>query len=59
MTSPPAPASDTESPFASGPEVGTPLPDFTLPDQYGMPVTLHEARGADRALVVFIRATEW
>jgi len=62
MTSPP-PASDqassTERPFATGPEIGAPLPDFTLPDQHGTPVALHEARGSDRALVVFIRATEW
>ena len=62
MTSPPPPppqASDTERPFATGPEVGAPLPDFTLPDQHGVPARLHEARGADRAFVVFIRATDW
>ncbi len=59
MTSPPPQASDAERPFATGPEIGEPLPDFTLPDQRGTPVSLHEARGTDRAFVVFIRATEW
>ena len=55
MASPAAQPSGGERPFATGP----PLPDFTLRDQHGTPVTLHEARGADRAFVVFIRATEW
>ena len=59
LTSPTAQASDAERPFATGREVGAPLPDFTLPNQHGMPVTLHKARGADRAFIVFIRATEW
>ncbi|MDA1062606.1 MAG: hypothetical protein O2895_06845 [Chloroflexi bacterium] len=66
MTSPPpasdqpsSAASNTERPFATGPEIGALLPDFMLPDQHGTPVALHEARGTDRAFVVFIRATEW
>ena len=43
----------------SGPEVGERLPDFTLPDQHGRPVTFSEARGGDRALVVFHRSARW
>lgn len=30
-------------------------PDFTLPDQAGAPVSLQEARGKDRVLLVFYR----
>lgn len=45
--------------FPTGPEVGTALPDFSLPDQHGRTVTFSEARNGGQALVVFIRATEW
>lgn len=45
--------------FATGPSVGEPLPAFTLPDQRGEPVNPLEARGGDRALVVFVRGTGW
>ena len=43
----------------TGPAVGDPLPDFTLPDQHGQPVNFTEARDGKRALVVFHRSTRW
>ncbi len=46
-------------PFATGPEIGEALPGFTLPDQHGNPVDIHEARDGGRAFVVFVRGTSW
>jgi len=43
----------------TGPEVGERLPDFTLPDQHGRVVRLHEDRGLARAAVVFFRSAVW
>ena len=45
--------------FPTGPAVGEPLPDFTLPDQSGRPVNFSEARGGNRALVMFHRSARW
>jgi peroxiredoxin len=45
--------------FPTGPEVGELLPDFTLPDQHGRPVTLSQARGGRQALVIFYRSVSW
>ncbi len=45
--------------FPTGPAVGEPLPDFTLPDQSGAPVTFSAARGDRRAAVVFLRSSRW
>ena len=42
--------------FPTGPAVGEPLPDFTLPDQHGRRVNFTEARGGKRALVIFHRS---
>lgn len=38
---------------AEHPAVGSPAPDFTLPDQHGAPTTLSSLRGERAALVVF------
>ena len=35
------------------------LPDFTLPDAYGKPVTLHAFRAGRPAVVVFYRSAVW
>ncbi len=40
------------------PEVGQPLPDFTLPDIDGVPVTLSELQGY-RVLLTFERSVDW
>ena len=45
--------------FPTGPGIGEALPDFTLPDQRGEPVSFHSARGGQRALLVFVHATSW
>ena len=43
--------------WSTGPAIGDPLPDFTLPDQHGRPVAFHEVRGGDRALLAFQRSS--
>jgi cytochrome oxidase Cu insertion factor (SCO1/SenC/PrrC family) len=43
----------------TGPEVGERLPDFTLPDAYGRPVSLHADRDGRPAVVVFYRSAVW
>ena len=45
--------------FPTGPAIGERLPDITLPDQYGNPVNIEQARGEGRALVVFHRSVRW
>lgn len=45
--------------FPTGPEIGQPLPDFTLVDQHGNTVNFTEARAGRRSLVVFQRSTMW
>lgn len=49
---------DTDD-FPTGPDVGEPLPDFTLSDQHGRTVNFTEAREGHRALVVFQRSARW
>lgn len=44
---------------ATGPEVGTRLPDFTLASASGSTVSFHEDRGGDKAAVVFFRSAVW
>ncbi len=43
----------------TGPEVGTRLPDFTLPSASGRTVSFHEDRGDSKAAVVFYRSAVW
>ena len=45
--------------FPTGPEVGERLPDFTLPNQHGEPVDIHEDRAGRKAVVVFYRSAVW
>lgn len=45
--------------FPTGPEVGQPLPNFTLMDQRGRPVNFEAERAGQRALVVFHRSARW
>lgn len=45
----------TRLPAATAPQTVSMAPDFTLPDQTGTPVSLHEARAKDRVLLVFYR----
>jgi hypothetical protein len=52
-TSSPAPT------FPSGPAIGEPFPDFTLPDQQGTPVNFTMIRGGKRAMIVVHRSASW
>ena len=45
--------------FPTGPAVGEPLPDLTLPDQHGEPLTFSRARDGKRSLVIFHRSARW
>ena len=42
-----------------GPAVGTPFPDFELPDAAGARISFHAWRAGRRALVVFYRSAKW
>jgi peroxiredoxin len=42
--------------FTTGPPIGQPAPDFTLPDTSGVPVTLSQFRGASNVLLAFLPA---
>ncbi len=46
-------------PFPTGPAIGVPFPDFTLPDQAGAPVNFTTARGGKRAMIVIHRSAAW
>jgi len=48
-----------EEGFASGPEIGDELPNFTLRDQDGRLVDLHADRANAKAAVVFFRSAVW
>jgi len=45
--------------FATGPEIGTRLPDFELTDHRGRRLALHADRGDAKAAVVFFRSAVW
>jgi hypothetical protein len=49
------PASDG---FPSGPEIGQPVPQFSLPDQNGQTVTYHPA-SKHQSLILFHRSADW
>ena len=44
---------------STGPEVGELLPDFTLPDANGQPVSFHADRAGKKAALVFYRSAVW
>jgi hypothetical protein len=43
----------------SGPDVGAPVPVFTLQDQYGAPRNFDNLRGAKGLVLVFVRSADW
>ncbi len=45
--------------FPTGPELGEPLPEFTLQNQYGESVDFTGDRNDSRAVVVFYRSVVW
>lgn len=48
-----------EGRLPTGPAVGEPVPDFTLPDQHGKPIHFSEVRGKNQALILFYRSASW
>jgi len=45
--------------YRTGPAIGEPVPDFTLPDQYGQPHALHDLMGPKGLLLAFTRSADW
>ena len=45
--------------FPTGPAIGDPVPDFTLPDQFGNLIRFSVVRGTDQALLLFYRSSSW
>jgi hypothetical protein len=45
--------------FPKGPGIGEPVPDFTLPDQFGNQTNYSEVRGNGQAIIVFYRSASW
>lgn len=45
--------------IATGPEVGTKIPDITCPDQDGRVRTFDDLRGPEGLLVLFYRTADW
>jgi peroxiredoxin len=43
----------------TGPAVGSPLPDFSAPDQAGQTQTLKSIMGPKGAMLVFYRSADW
>ena len=43
----------------TGPQVGQPVPEFSLQDQDGLAQTLRGNLGPKGALLVFIRSADW
>ena len=42
-----------------GPQVGEPVPDFSLVDQSGTPRTLQSVAGKNGLMLVFFRSADW
>jgi len=45
--------------FRTGPEIGTKVPGFTLPDQGGRMRSLPDLAGPNGLLLVFSRSADW
>jgi peroxiredoxin len=42
-----------------GPQIGAPVPDFSLPDQRGATRSLQSLMGPKGAILVFFRSADW
>lgn len=49
----------TNDGYATGPDAGQRIPDFTLPDQHGAARTLGDLTGPNGLLLVFHRSADW
>ncbi len=45
--------------IATGPEIGTKIPEFSLPDQTGQSRTLASLSGPRGLVLVFYRSADW
>lgn len=45
--------------FPPGLAIGEAAPDFTLPNQFGEPVSFHQDRNGSRAALLFFRSAVW
>ena len=45
--------------YQTGLEIGTKVPDFTLPDQHGRNRSLADLMGSNGLLLVFSRSADW
>jgi cytochrome oxidase Cu insertion factor (SCO1/SenC/PrrC family) len=52
-------AAQAADPTRLGPRVGERVPDFTLPDQQGVPRTLGAVLGPKGGVLVFFRSADW
>ncbi|MEO8137637.1 MAG: hypothetical protein ABI831_27095 [Betaproteobacteria bacterium] len=55
----PQPARETIDVSKLGPQVGQPVPDFSLTDQTGRTRNLQSIMGPRGAMVVFLRSADW
>ncbi|GAB4335175.1 MAG: hypothetical protein Kow0010_22550 [Dehalococcoidia bacterium] len=56
---PPAVRYPASEEFPTGPDAGERLPAISLPDQHGNIIDVEQARGGQRALVLFHRSVRW
>jgi hypothetical protein len=49
----------TNDGYATGPDPGERIPEFTLPDQYGAIRSLRDLTGPNGLLLVFHRSADW
>lgn len=49
----------TNDNYATGPELGDPIPEFSLLDQHGQLRSLADLSGSHGLLLVFHRSAEW
>jgi hypothetical protein len=52
-------ATDSPDPTTLGPKVGERVPEFSLPDQGGVPRSLRSTFGPKGAVLMFFRSADW
>jgi len=45
--------------FSTGPEINEKIPDFSLPDQYGILRNIRDLASDNGALIIFHRSASW
>jgi hypothetical protein len=49
----------TNDGYTTGPEIGAPVPDFTLPDQNSVLQSVANLAGPNGLLLIFYRSADW